>query len=144
MVPGPRFHAGQLQTTKQTKKRLVAKRRDSQESTNKNERNTVGDFGRRLAATAVYYSFSYSIQDSTRVSRAKLHILSTELATLAVDPLGGPLPASARITHSDFTSLLKARWNNDIEGLFTRARDVRVDVPWGKVWEQYNNFSGVL
>ncbi|RDB17285.1 hypothetical protein Hypma_001724 [Hypsizygus marmoreus] len=85
-----------------------------------------------LVAGGVYYGFSNLITTRTEQHRKDLHTLSvrlTETPTL----VQGPPPAAARITHHPFVSILKAKWNQDVEYLFRgfnewdrRAQD------WGK------------
>lgn len=61
-----------------------------------------------------------------------LHALSIRLLETP-SLVQAPPPAAARITHHPFQSLLKAKWNKDVEYLFTGAAnwDRRV-LEWGK------------
>jgi len=98
---------------------------------------TVGVFAGAIAGTAIYYSFSHSIQTGTQISRGKLKALSIQLSAdpNAIGPIA-PLPAAARIPNRGVSNDLKQRWNSDIESIVHRARNLDVEVKWGEIWNK--------
>ncbi|KAF8323726.1 hypothetical protein DL93DRAFT_2069690 [Clavulina sp. PMI_390] len=95
---------------------------------------TVGVFAGALAGTAIYYSFSHSIQTSSQISRGKLKALSLQLSAdpSSISPVT-PLPAAARIPSKSVSNDLKQRWNSDVESLVHRARNFSVEVKWDDI-----------
>ncbi|KAF8065047.1 hypothetical protein FPV67DRAFT_167006 [Lyophyllum atratum] len=77
----------------------------------------IGPASGALVAGGVYYGFSNLIHTRTEQHRRDLHTLS---ARLIEDPTFAQAAPSAatRITHRPFTSLMKAKWNQEIEYLF--------------------------
>ncbi|KAF8327596.1 uncharacterized protein EI90DRAFT_3067345 [Cantharellus anzutake] len=88
----------------------------------------VGTFAGAISATAIYYSFSHSIQESTQTSRARYF-----------SPPPGPLPAAARIPDRSFTSRIKQQWNDDIQSVVNNTRNFSVQVDptvWQRLWDK--------
>ncbi|EGO01167.1 hypothetical protein SERLA73DRAFT_134424 [Serpula lacrymans var. lacrymans S7.3] len=77
----------------------------------------VGSVAGALVTGGVYYGFSNLIQTRTEEHRVDMHSLSDRL-TNASTLIPSPPPASTRITHRPFASLLQSRWNDEMAGLF--------------------------
>ncbi|KDQ56683.1 hypothetical protein JAAARDRAFT_131933 [Jaapia argillacea MUCL 33604] len=76
----------------------------------------TGTLSGALIAGGIYYGFSNLIQTRTKAHQADLHTLSQRL----LDPpssLPAPTPAVQRISHDNFGSYVKDRWNQEIEGM---------------------------
>ncbi|KAG5720879.1 hypothetical protein E4T56_gene15244 [Termitomyces sp. T112] len=92
----------------------------------------IGPISGALVAGGVYYGFSNLISTRTEQHRRDLHALSIRLVETP-SLVQAPPPAAARITHHPFASLLKAKWNQEVQSLFTGVAnwDRRVQ-EWGK------------
>ncbi|KAI0366551.1 hypothetical protein BV20DRAFT_971713 [Pilatotrama ljubarskyi] len=83
----------------------------------------VGTASGALVAGGVYYGLSSMISGRTQQHRADLHHLSERLVNAASD-IPAPVPAAARIPQRPFVSMLQSSWNNQVEALFRRTRDI--------------------
>ncbi|KIM82853.1 hypothetical protein PILCRDRAFT_820141 [Piloderma croceum F 1598] len=85
-----------------------------------------------LVAGGVYYGFSNLILTRTAQHRIDLHTLSERLVA-AAPVVPSPPPASARISHRPFASLMKDQWNQQTAAIYgkVRALDDRV-LEWGR------------
>ncbi|KAI0088363.1 hypothetical protein BDY19DRAFT_950527 [Irpex rosettiformis] len=83
----------------------------------------LGPVSGALVAGGVYYGFSTMIQDRTLKHRVDLHKLSIRLTDASTIPVG-PLPASERIQHRPFVSMMKNQWNIQVETLFRSIGDL--------------------
>ncbi|KAH8080719.1 hypothetical protein BXZ70DRAFT_638299 [Cristinia sonorae] len=95
----------------------------------------VGPLSGALVAGGVYYGFSNMIHSRTERHRVDLHRLSNELITSTPLPSTAPAPASSRIVYQPFTSMLKHRWNAQVESLVKGARSWDENLgEWGRRW----------
>ncbi|OBZ76294.1 ATP synthase subunit gamma, mitochondrial [Grifola frondosa] len=74
----------------------------------------VGPVSGVLVAGGVYYGFSTMIQTKTEQHRSDLHKLSRRLVDASAN-IPAPKPASERIAHRPFLSMLQSRWNTQLE-----------------------------
>ncbi|KAK7463476.1 hypothetical protein VKT23_006825 [Stygiomarasmius scandens] len=89
-------------------------------------------FAGLLVGGGVYYGFSNLIQTRTRQLSNELHIQSVRLVETP-NVIQAPPPAASRIPEKPFLSLLEAKWNEQIEGLYNWARESdRHVVEWGR------------
>ncbi|KAH7928879.1 hypothetical protein BV22DRAFT_1110251 [Leucogyrophana mollusca] len=92
----------------------------------------VGSLAGALATGGVYYGFSNLIQTRTTQHRTDLHVLSERLVN-ASTIVPSPPPASMRISHRPFASLIQSRWNEEVAGLFASVgRWERRAEEWGR------------
>ncbi|KIJ16425.1 hypothetical protein PAXINDRAFT_113541 [Paxillus involutus ATCC 200175] len=92
----------------------------------------AGSLAGALVTGGVYYGFSNLIQTRTAQHRSDLHVLSQRLIG-ASTIVPSPPPASTRITHRPFTSMLQSQWNEQVAGAFaTVGRWERRASEWGR------------
>ncbi|KAF9467234.1 hypothetical protein BDZ94DRAFT_1249911 [Collybia nuda] len=78
----------------------------------------LGPVSGALVAGGVYYGFSNMMHTRTEHIRRDLKALSIRLEETPT-LIQAPPSAASRIKHHPFTSQLHARWNQEIEYLFT-------------------------
>jgi len=83
----------------------------------------VGPIAGGLVAGGVYYGFSNLIHTKTAQHRKDMHALSERL-TGASTIVPSPPPASARIAHRTFPSLLQDKWNQQTAIIFGKVRSL--------------------
>ncbi|TDL18116.1 hypothetical protein BD410DRAFT_775330 [Rickenella mellea] len=93
----------------------------------------LGTLSGALVAGGVYYAFSSMMETSTQGHKTELHSLAQRMIAPPASTIQAPLPAVARIPDHSFRSLMKSRWNGEIEGLVNRVRHWEGRVgDWGK------------
>ncbi|THH11450.1 hypothetical protein EW146_g8042 [Bondarzewia mesenterica] len=92
----------------------------------------VGPIAGALVAGGVYFGFSNLIKTRTDQHRKDLHTLSQRL----LEPpftYPAPPPASARIVHQPFLTLIKNQWNEKLAGFYKSAGNTEERaVEWGR------------
>jgi len=83
----------------------------------------VGPIAGGLVAGGVYYGFSNLILTRTAQHRRDIHALSERLVD-ASTAVPSPTPASARIAHRPFASLLKDQWNRQTAAVYGKVRSL--------------------
>ncbi|KAL4072138.1 hypothetical protein V8B97DRAFT_1503143 [Scleroderma yunnanense] len=92
----------------------------------------AGSVAGALISGGVYYGFSSLMQTKTAQHRSDLHVLSERLVT-ASTIVPAPSPASTRIAHRPFITLIQSRWNEELASAFSAvARWERRASEWGR------------
>ncbi|KAI6026040.1 hypothetical protein EDC04DRAFT_228057 [Pisolithus marmoratus] len=91
----------------------------------------AGSVAGALVSGGVYYGFSSLMQSKTAHLRADLHLLSERLVTAST--IVPPPPASTRIVHRPFLTLVQSRWNQEVASIFaTLTRWEQHASEWGR------------
>ncbi|KAH9474564.1 hypothetical protein JR316_0013026 [Psilocybe cubensis] len=92
----------------------------------------LGPLSGALVAGGIYYGFSNLMQTRTQQHIKDLHTLSVRLVETP-NVILAPPSAAARVKPHNFTTELKARWNNEVECLFRGIQNLdRSAVEWGR------------
>lgn len=91
----------------------------------------AGSVAGAVVSGGVYYGFSTLMQSRTAQLRTDLHFLSERLSTAST--IVPPPPASTRVVHRPFLTLVQSRWNQEVASIFaTVAKWEQHASEWGR------------